>query len=103
MPTKRTVYFGEKPYYLREPKIKDEKILQVLEDYQKKPQLLKQKSEELLKTQQELNQERENNHELEEKYQDLEFKYSQVLLDVDYQLQVHTKQENETLKQDLAD
>jgi len=38
-----------------------------------------------------------------EKYQALQFAHQQTLLDVDYQLQVHTKKENETLKQELKD
>jgi len=36
-------------------------------------------------------------------YQALQFAHQQTLLDVDYQLQVFTKQENETLKQELKD
>jgi hypothetical protein len=40
---------------------------------------------------------------LAQEKQDLEFKHGQILLDVDYQLQTHTKQENETLKENLAD
>jgi len=38
-----------------------------------------------------------------EKYQALQFAHQQTLLDVDYQLQVFTKQENEKLKQELKD
>ncbi|CAH1759302.1 8392_t:CDS:2 [Entrophospora sp. SA101] len=38
-----------------------------------------------------------------EKYQALEFTHQQILLDVDYQLQIHTKEENQQLKQDLAE
>jgi hypothetical protein len=36
-------------------------------------------------------------------YQALEFNYQQALNDVDYQIQVFTKEENETLKKDLAE
>ncbi|CAJ0762168.1 5740_t:CDS:2 [Entrophospora sp. SA101] len=36
-------------------------------------------------------------------YQTLHFQYQQTLNDVDYQLQVHTKKENEELKRDLAE
>ena len=36
-------------------------------------------------------------------YQTLHFQHQQILLDVDYQLQVQTKEENETLKKDLAE
>jgi hypothetical protein len=36
-------------------------------------------------------------------YQTLHFQYQQTLNDVDYQLQIHTKQENAELKKDLAD
>jgi len=35
--------------------------------------------------------------------QNLQFQLNQTLLDVDYQLQVYTKQENEQLKQKLKD
>jgi hypothetical protein len=36
-------------------------------------------------------------------YDLLQFQYQQILQDVDYQLQTHTKQENETLKENLAE
>jgi hypothetical protein len=36
-------------------------------------------------------------------YQNLEQQFRLTQLDVDYQLQVHTKQENEQLKKDLKD
>ena len=52
---------------------------------------------------QQLRQIIKRNYVPKEEYQNLENQFRLTQLDVDYQLQVHTKQENERLKQELKD